>query len=96
MTRLAGARGRIVVVAIFADAPRVTLFDLFWKELTISGARVYEPEDYERAIELVAEGALPLRRLITSVEPLERLPELLAALGRGDADDVKVLLDCRA
>ena len=50
------------------------LFDVFWKELTIIGARVYEPADYEQAIALLAAGALPLDKLIiTAVEPLERL-----------------------
>ena len=74
MTELAGLRGRIVVVAIFPEPQPVRLFDFFWKELQLRGARVYEPEDYEQAIDLVAEGRLPLERLITAVEPLDRLP----------------------
>jgi (R,R)-butanediol dehydrogenase/meso-butanediol dehydrogenase/diacetyl reductase len=97
MTKLAGLRGRVVVVAIFAgDAPRVNLFDLFWKELTIIGARVYEPGDYDTAIDLVAGGTLPLERLITTVEPLQNLPALLASLGAGNATEVKVLVDCQS
>ena len=50
---------------------------------------MYEPEDYERAIELLAAGALPLDRLITAVEPLERAAGVFGALegdGRGDED----------
>ena len=44
---------------------------------------------------LVAGGSLPLADLVTSVEPLERLPEVFARLdGRSDA--VKVLIDCQA
>jgi (R,R)-butanediol dehydrogenase / meso-butanediol dehydrogenase / diacetyl reductase len=69
MTQAASIRGRIVVVAIYPDPQPVRLFDLFWKELEVRGARVYEPEDYERAIDLVASGTLPLERLITRVEP---------------------------
>jgi (R,R)-butanediol dehydrogenase/meso-butanediol dehydrogenase/diacetyl reductase len=91
MTELAAVRGRVVIVAIHPEAPPVRLFDLFWKELELRGARVYEPEDYERAIELLAGGALPLDRLITRVEPLERLPHVFDELG----DSVKVLVDCR-
>jgi 2-desacetyl-2-hydroxyethyl bacteriochlorophyllide A dehydrogenase len=96
MTQIAGIRGHVVVVAIFADAPKVRLFDLFWKELKISGARVYEPEDYERAIELVASGSLPLERLITAVRPLEELPAVMDELGSGRSTAVKVLVDCQA
>ncbi len=95
MTQLAGIRCRIVVVAIFASPTPVRLFDLFWKELEVLGARVYEPEDYERAIGLLAEGSLPLEQLITSVEPLERLPEIFGALA-GDPTNMKILVDCRS
>lgn len=95
MTQAASIRGRVVVVAIYPDPQPVRLFDLFWKELEVRGARVYEPEDYERAIEVVATGALPLERLISRVEPLERLPDVFEELSAGTAD-IKVLVDCRA
>jgi len=95
MTAVAGLRGRIVVVAIYPEPSPVRLFDFFWKELQLRGARVYEPADYERAIELLASDALPLARLISRVEPLERLPSLFAELGASPSD-VKVLVDCSA
>jgi 2-desacetyl-2-hydroxyethyl bacteriochlorophyllide A dehydrogenase len=95
MTTLAGLRGRIVVVAIFSAPPAVSLFDVFWKELEVLGTRVYEPEDYESAIDLVIGGRLPLADLITSVEPLERLPAALEQLERNPSA-MKILVDCRA
>jgi 2-desacetyl-2-hydroxyethyl bacteriochlorophyllide A dehydrogenase len=95
MTELACLRGRIVVVAIYPVPRPVRLFDFFWKELQLRGARVYEPDDYERAIELLAAETLPLERLISGVEPLERLPAVFAELERGPSG-VKVLVDCRA
>ncbi len=94
MTELACIRGRVVVVAIFPEPPPVRLFDVFWKELTIVGARVYEPADYEHAIGLLAAGTLPLDELITAVEPLERLPEVFGSLS-ADPSAMKVLMDCR-
>jgi len=93
MTRLACLRGRIVLVAIFPEPQPVSLFDVFWKELELRGARVYEPEDYERAIALLDGGRLPLERLITAVEPLERLPDVFGELTRGTAA-MKILIDC--
>jgi 2-desacetyl-2-hydroxyethyl bacteriochlorophyllide A dehydrogenase len=95
MTELAALRGRIVMVAIHPEPKPVRLFDFFWKELELRGARVYEREDYERAIELLASRTLPLDRLISRVEPLDRLPALFAELDR-HPQDVKVLIDCRA
>ena len=95
MTRPAGPRGRIVVVAIFPEPRPVRLFDVFWKELEIRGARVYEAEDYERAIALLADDRLPLVRLISTVEPLERLPEVFDEHARGSSA-MKILVDCRS
>jgi threonine dehydrogenase-like Zn-dependent dehydrogenase len=94
MTGLAGLHGRIVVVAIFAAPPAVSLFDVFWKELEVLGTRVYEPEDYETAIDLLVGGRLPLADLITSVEPLERLPAALELLEHSPSA-MKILVDCR-
>ncbi len=94
MTRLAGLRSRIVVVAIFSTPPPVNLFDVFWKELEILGTRVYEPEDYEKAIELLVGGRLPLPDLITSVEPLQLMPAALEQLEHNPSA-MKILVDCR-
>jgi threonine dehydrogenase-like Zn-dependent dehydrogenase len=95
MTKLACLRGRIVVVAIFPAPAEVSLFDFFWKELELRGARVYEAEDYERAIELLVGGSLPLDRLVSAVEPLERLPAVFEELA-GGGPAMKVLVDCTA
>lgn len=70
MTQVARARGRIVMVAIHSEPKPVDLFRFFWRELRLIGARVYEPEDFEQAIQLAASGELPLENLITQVSPL--------------------------
>ncbi|MGZ4152411.1 MAG: zinc-dependent alcohol dehydrogenase [Actinomycetota bacterium] len=93
-TKHASIRGRVVVVAIFPEPKPVALFDLFWKELEVRGARVYEPEDFEAAIDLIAGGALELERVITAVEPLERVPALFDEL-RAGRSAMKILVDCR-
>jgi 2-desacetyl-2-hydroxyethyl bacteriochlorophyllide A dehydrogenase len=93
-TQHAALRGRIVVVAIFPEPRPVALFDIFWKELELRGARVYEPEDFEAAIALIASGSLGLERLITAVEPLERAPAVFDEL-RAGRPAMKILVDCR-
>ena len=45
------------------------LFRFFWRELKLSGARVYEAQDFDQAIELAATGTLPLDESITDVRP---------------------------
>ncbi|MEM9899312.1 MAG: zinc-binding dehydrogenase, partial [Pseudomonadota bacterium] len=70
MTAVAATRARIVMVAIHAKKPEIDLFQFFWRELKLIGARVYEPEDYEQAIGLVAKGAVDADTVITDVAPL--------------------------
>uniref|UniRef100_Q025V7 Alcohol dehydrogenase GroES domain protein n=1 Tax=Solibacter usitatus (strain Ellin6076) TaxID=234267 RepID=Q025V7_SOLUE len=93
MTRLPRTRGRIVVVAIYAEPQKVDLFRFFWRELRLAGARVYEPEDFDGAIALAASGKLPLDRLITDVLPLSRLEEAMHRMERG-GDCMKILVSC--
>ena len=94
MTDLLAIRGRIVVVAIYPQPIEINLFHFFWKELQMIGARVYEPEDYERALELMAAKAFPVERMITAVYPLDRIGEAFAALDDG-TEGMKTVIECR-
>ena len=89
-----GVRGRIVVVAIHASAPAVNLFRVFWRELTLIGARVYERPDFEEAVKLLETGAIAAAELITRIEPLDAVAAAFAELESGRA--MKVLIDCQA
>lgn len=90
-TSLAKVRGRVVVVAIHPTPTPIDLQRVFWRELTIHGARVYERKDFDRAVELVAQGVIPFERLITRVVPLEQTQEAFEVLEAGAA--MKVLVD---
>ncbi len=93
MTKLARVRGRIVIVAVFSEVPKVDLFQFFWRELRLLGTRVYEPEDFEAAITLATSGKLPLRRLISKVCSLEQLEPAMALLESG-GEVMKVVIQC--
>ncbi len=93
MTKLARTRGRLVIVGIFSQPVPVDLFRVFWRELRIIGARVYEREDFEMAAKLAASGELPLDALITEVYPLDNLKQALDQLGHGGSV-MKILLHC--
>ncbi|MCZ2152386.1 MAG: alcohol dehydrogenase catalytic domain-containing protein [Bryobacterales bacterium] len=93
MTKLVRVRGRIVVVAIYPKPVEVDLFRLFWREIKMSGARVYEPEDFEKAISIAASGALPLDRMITRELPLDRLADAFAEMD-GGGEVLKILMRC--
>ena len=94
MTQLVRSRGRIVIVAIFGEAPKVDLFRFFWRELRLRGARVYEAEDFDKAIALSASGALPLEHLISARKPLKDLQTVFEQI-ETSTDLMKVLIDTR-
>ncbi|QUJ78178.1 alcohol dehydrogenase catalytic domain-containing protein [Sulfitobacter albidus] len=80
MTTVAATRARIVMVAIHATKPQIDLFQFFWRELKLLGARVYTPADYDKAIELVASGAVDADTIITDVSPLADIQAAFEAL----------------
>ena len=92
MTELLRTRGLAVIVAIFAHQPKIDLFRFFWRELRMQGVRVYESEDFSAAIELAAQGTLPLDELITDVRPLRALQSGLEDMAKG-GQVMKILLE---
>lgn len=95
MTEIAGIRGRILMVAIHGQKREVDLFKFFWKELKLIGARVYEKEDYEKAITLITANELPFEEMITDVQPLSNIQQVFENIDN-NPDGMKVLMDCQA
>ncbi|MEU8660421.1 zinc-dependent alcohol dehydrogenase [Actinoplanes philippinensis] len=90
-TALARVRGTIVIVAIHAAVREIDLQRVFWRELRLLGARVYQRSDFERAITLLDEGVIPARQLISGVVALDDTAGALADLSAGRA--MKILVD---
>lgn len=89
-TALAKVRGTLVVVAIHPTPRPIDLQRVFWRELRILGARVYQRRDFEEAVRLIGDGVIPTGRLITEVVPLEQTQAAFARLEDGAA--MKVLV----
>ncbi|WP_419913074.1 zinc-dependent alcohol dehydrogenase [Hoeflea sp.] len=95
MTAAAATRARIVMVAIHATAPKVDLFQFFWREIEMFGARVYEPQDYEAAMKLLSDRVISVDEMITDVRSLEQLGDAFAELA-GNPRAMKTLIKCNA
>lgn len=93
MTAAVAARGRIVMVAVHASKPEIDLFQFFWKEFEMLGARVYESEDYDEAIQLVATGGIDAKALITGIQSLHEIGDAFADLS-GRPTAMKTLIKC--
>ncbi len=94
MTEVAGLCARIVVVAIHAQPRPIDLKMMFWRELSVLGARLYEPQDYEKAIELVSTDALPVGKLISNVAPLDKIQSLFEEID-ANPSGMKYLVNCQ-
>ena len=93
-TGLAKVRGTVVVVAIHPTPRPIDLQRMFWRELRLLGARVYEATDFEAAVDLVARGVIPAELLITKIVPLGGTGDAFEDLEAGRA--MKILVDVRA
>lgn len=90
-TALAKVRGTIVVVAIHPTPREIDLQRVFWRELSVLGARVYQRQDFETAVDLLADGVIAADLLITRIVPLSQTQEAFADLEAARA--MKILVD---
>lgn len=90
-THLAKVRGTIVVVAIHPTPREIDLQRVFWRELRLLGARVYQRADFEAAVDLIADGVVPTDLMISRVVAMDETQAAFADLeaGRG----MKILVD---
>ena len=72
----------------------MNLFRVFWRELTLIGARVYERSDFEEAVALLESGAVPAASMVSGIEPLTSVAAAFSQLESGRA--MKMLVDCQA
>jgi (R,R)-butanediol dehydrogenase/meso-butanediol dehydrogenase/diacetyl reductase len=93
-TDLAKVRGTLVVVAIHPTPREINLQRVFWRELRILGARVYQRADFEKAIELLDRGVIPAELLISRIVPLAETQDAFGDLEKGLA--MKILVDVQA
>jgi len=69
----------------------VDLFKFFWREIELFGARVYTSEDFESAIDLIARGAIDCDSVITNIQGLDKVGEVLADMS-GNPASLKSLI----
>ena len=93
MTELVRTKGRIVAVGIYSQPVPVNLHKFFWRELQLFGARLYEAEDFDAALEVAASGNMPLDKIITGVYDLDDIENAFAS-NTGSATALKTLIKC--
>jgi 2-desacetyl-2-hydroxyethyl bacteriochlorophyllide A dehydrogenase len=85
--------GRLLLFGIItAKEGALPFYDLYFKELTLIGARVAKSEDYPSALALVEKGLVRLEPLITDVMPLGELKNAIDLLGSESAQRMKIIM----
>lgn len=83
----------IIVVGVFGKKPVVDLGLVQDRELTLSGTLMYQRKDYQRAIELVAEGKLCLDPMITHRFAFKDYPDAYRAIDTSEGSYMKVMIE---
>lgn len=91
LTEVAPVRGRIVIVAVHHGPTGVDLRELAFAEQEIIGVRVYEPDDFAGAVQLISRGVLPLADIPVSEYALADVAKAFAE-ARSGTGAVKVLI----
>lgn len=91
--QLTALGGQLLLFGIPSSAEDLPLYQLYYKELDVIGARAAVGSDYDQAVELVASGRLDLSPLPTRAYPLSKAAEAFRALGEGDS--LKITIDVR-
>jgi L-iditol 2-dehydrogenase len=89
---MARVGGRILAYGtITGTSGSLRFYDLYYKELTVVGARSARPEDFPAALDVVASGRVALAPLVSARFPIDAVPDAIAA-ARGPGG-LKVLID---
>jgi D-xylulose reductase len=83
--------GQVMIVAMPKEFHPVDLAAFALKEIDLRGCRVYNADDYRAAINLIAEGKIDVKSMISHIMPLEQGVEGLELARKGDAS-MKILL----
>lgn len=83
----------IVVVAVFAKDPELSMFHLGEHELRLIGSMMYRHEDYVTAIDFVSRGIINLRPLISNRFAFEQYDEAYQFIDAHRETSMKVIID---
>jgi len=84
--------GRLVVIGYSAENLTIKAGKIMFQELEIIGSLGCRPVDYPRLIELVRQGKVKVKELVTGRYPLEKINEAFDLLRQGRPDVVRSLI----
>jgi L-iditol 2-dehydrogenase len=83
----------IVVVGVFGQKPKVDLGLVQDRELSLVGTLMYQKRDYERAIQLIADGQLCLDLMVTHHFLFQEYLSAYQTIEEAEGNIMKVMID---
>jgi 2-desacetyl-2-hydroxyethyl bacteriochlorophyllide A dehydrogenase len=83
----------IVVVAVFAKDPALSMFHLGEHELRLIGSMMYRHEDYQTAVDFVSKGIVNLKPLISNRFAFEQYDDAYKFIDTHRETSMKVIVD---
>lgn len=85
--------GEVVILGVYAKNPTVNMFYLGEHELNVFGSMMYRQEDYEEAIEMIANGKIKTAPLISKHFPFEDYLKAYKYIEEQGDKTMKVIID---
>ena len=85
--------GDVVIVAVFAKDPAISMFYLGEHELNLVGTMMYRHEDFVSAVKFVSEGVIDLSPLISNRFPFEQYARAYDFIDENRETAMKVVID---
>ncbi len=93
-TEITKSGGTIILVAVPHSVEEVfNIKNIFGKELVLKASRVYNNEDFNRALSLLTSNEIKLERIISREYPLKEIQKALNFLEKYPGQTIKILMD---
>jgi L-iditol 2-dehydrogenase len=85
--------GTIIIVGVFGDKPHINLALVQDRELNLHGTLMYQRQDYQRAVELIASGGIITEPLVSKHFSLDTYIEAYRFIDKFGDRSMKVVID---
>ena len=85
--------GDIVVVAVYGARPRVDMSVVGDRELSLIGTLMYQQNDYQQAVDWIADGSVITEPLVTGHFPFEQYEEAYHCIEEKGDTTLKIVID---
>jgi len=85
--------GEVIILGVYSKNPTINMYYLGEHELNVSGSMMYKHEDYEEAVEIIADGKIKTAPLISKSFPFEEYLQAYKYIEKQRDKTMKVMIN---